>query len=1529
MVYRAEDTASGSEVALKVLPRQRGVANLRSEFLALSKLRHDNIVQVFDYGLTDSGDDFFTMELVEGPSLAESAGGPDAPTFAPLIAGILRGLAFVHAGGMVHADLKPSNLLVHGSRLASAPSAAVVLADFGLAAIVADPTSSAARGTFPYAAPEAYAARIDPRSDLYSFGVILFELIAGRPPFDARDLATVLAEQRRGPPPAAALSAAPPELASLVIALLDPAPGARPQTADEVLSRLGGITGAALGAAAAPPVVDPGAVLVGRDAELARLTEAWDATETEGGRAVAVLGDAGAGKSRLVDELVVAVQLRGGDALRLDAEDDTLGVEVDASSLDRESRFAVAEAVARSLAVDRPTLFVIDHVERAPARAEEVAAYLARAAATQPALYVLAGRRDADATRRLAETIERSEGGGRLELGPLGAGDVDALVAGTLSPAVAAAVAPALYRQSGGNPGVCARALEVLVERGAIARERGAWIVTEDPIDIPLAADAAERARQRLARCSGETRALAPLLGCLGERFARGLATAVASELAGDDDTFDRAAAELAAAHVVLADVATGDFHWSPPALAAALADELTATRRDALHRAVVGVLERERDAGRRGDDEALARHALALGDLPAGIAAARRAASERAARLDQRGAVGWLERVWPLLPAAEATRVREELGDLRVVVGEVDQAGADYQAALDAATEPAARSRILCRLAELHRRQGDSERALALLMEALDLGRRHALPDGELRAHRGIGRVLWYRGEYVAAREHAVTGSLLAAQHGDTEAAIDFQRLQATIDTNRGDARGALALLEAALADAESLARPDLIAAVCFELGRTAIHASDYPRAVESLERAIEVYEARGNVERVAGAQNNLGAACYFLSEWPRAREAWERFRRLCERLDERSELVSALNNLGSLYRELGLDDQALEVLERGAELAEETGRAHIAAMILGNRGEVLARLGDLANAEACYRRALSEFQRMDAGDDVLETERRLCELELARGKATTALDRTVDLARTARDSGNLLEEGHLHRVAAAALRLSGDLESADWFCRRALEILGGIRARYPLAQAELEAGELAAARGETPAARAHFEAAVETFARLGARWDLARARAQLRGLEAPEPLEGIGPGMAALVELSRSLGQLEPDVHLERLLETILEVTEFERGFVLLLDEEGRPRERTRVARGKPWSFERDEAQFSGSIVRRVAARSESVVITDIANEHDLRVQHSVVSLGLQRVMCAPMRARGRTIGIVYIDSRRLSTDDHGVHLPLLEALAAQAALAVENTRLLREERRRSELMAILAHEIRNPLSGILGYAELGLEEAAPNSEASDLFGRVRHDGLRLRRLVDNIMELSRQEAGKVDWSFGPVDVAALLADAAASYRVACAQKDIELAIDTEGLRQRALGNEDRLMQVVVNLLNNAIKFTPRGGRVLLRARTESVAHSDPDAPPVPATEIDAWAPLDPMQHPARELVRIDVTDTGHGMGTAQRQQLFEKFAQGETRRKSSGIGLGLYISREIVLHHGGSIWVDETSERGTTFSVRIPVA
>jgi two-component system phosphate regulon sensor histidine kinase PhoR len=263
------------------------------------------------------------------------------------------------------------------------------------------------------------------------------------------------------------------------------------------------------------------------------------------------------------------------------------------------------------------------------------------------------------------------------------------------------------------------------------------------------------------------------------------------------------------------------------------------------------------------------------------------------------------------------------------------------------------------------------------------------------------------------------------------------------------------------------------------------------------------------------------------------------------------------------------------------------------------------------------------------------------------------------------------------------------------------------------------------------------------------------------------------------------------------------------------------------------------------------------------------------------------------------------------------------------VENSRLMHEERRKTELMAILAHEIRNPLSGILGYSELGASQSEPDSQQLDLFDRIRRNGARLRRLVDNIMELTRNESGVSEWSFHPVNMPQLVREAISTNQLTASSRNIQLKFDDSVACRSVLGNEGRLLQVLNNLLSNAIKFSSSGDDIELRCYPEEVSRSDPAAPPPPTTALEAWVGQERSRQ-ASTFLRVDVTDSGPGMTDENRTRLFEKFAQaGTSQSRAKGVGLGLYISREIIDRHGGSIWVDSQLGVGSTFSFRLPLA
>jgi signal transduction histidine kinase/tetratricopeptide (TPR) repeat protein len=1621
VVHRALDRATGREVAMKVMPRPRGGTNLRDEFVALARLRHRNVVSVLDYGLTNTGQEYFTMELVLGPPLAEAAAvegavTPEAMgwrTFFALMDGVLDALALVHARGMIHADIKPTNILIDGAVLATEPAAAARLADFGLAAAIDDPAARAARGTIAYAAPEAWAGRADMRSDLYSLGVVMYELVTGDRPFSGTSAREVLTAQQRGAPrdPRRDHPELPAALAELIVSLCDPAPGARPQSADEVRTRLDEVARASGVAAVTAPVTSDhaapavfGGPMIGRDRELADLERGWRDARANRGGAVLVTGEEGMGTSRLVAELALRVQLDGGTVHRASAAAgggpwaglDTLARALIATSGERwladdssrgaalrralaplvadrsdpeaegtGTRWAAAEALSDLAVVaasEHATVLVVDDVHAASTQVADALAYLARAAPEASLLVVLAGRAGGGAlVERLATAVKSSARGLHIHVPPLDRSLITQLAATAIGADLAARVADDLHRATGGNPGHALRALGAMVTDGQIHRARGAWVADRDLV-VPMPPNALDAARARVAQLTPSSRAVLTAAAALPESFDREVVSAAlghaaaptdapgqtadggppssptwspltaASDLArvadpAGTDTVDAALAEAVAARILHADPTAGTFRFAHAELAASLGAELTISERRSVAVRAAENLEERRSGGEHVPPARLARIHLAAGEAELGLQWVDTAIESATAAGDTRGALALAIDAFPFAGEGRVAALAERIGDLASAVSDSTLALHHYELAFGLTpagpTGAASKVRLALAIAEIQRRRGASDTALATLMQALATARSERLVNAEARCHQRIGWVLMYASDYKAATEHAMAGLAIARANDDRRAAAELARLAAAIAIYQADTRRALALLDEALRDADLAGDQRLRAGVLHEIGRAAIHAGEYQRAIDALGQAVSCADATGDVEQRSRSLNNLGAANYHVGDWPSARLAWERFRRLCERMGDQSELQGALNNLGWLYRELGMLADARASLDRAAEVGLVTGNAHVTAIVLANRGELEMREGDLAGARERYERALAEFQRLGNREDIIETRRRLAELELAVGRIDDALSRALEVAREARDAGVRIEEGILHRVAAAALRLQGDLESARWFLAKGREILAGLGSRYELGKVALEEAAIARAAGQNEECEARLVEAEAVFAQLGARDFLERVRAERRSLREVPP--SVDLGGTILHELVRAVGVVDVERVLEQVLDRILSVSGYERGFILLLDGDGRPRERLRRIRPGARTFDGDDAVFSGTIVRRVAASGHPIAVGDTSLDSELRDQRSVVSLGLRRIMCAPLRIGGRVIGIIYVDSASVE-DDRGLSVTALEALAAPLALAIENARLASEDKRKTELMSILAHEIRNPLAGILGYSEMGVESAT--AESREILVRIRSDAERLRRLVDNVLELSRHESGNIDWSMTAVDVGHLIEEVAANFQVACDRKQVALLVDTEELVSAALGNADRLAQVLSNVIGNALKFTPAGGQIRITASRETVMGNDPNAPPIPATEIRAWVPGG-EDGAIGDFIRVDVSDTGPGMTPDLREHLFEKFSQGAGRKRTAGVGLGLYISREIVRRHGGVIWVESELGKGATFSFRLPAA
>jgi CheY-like chemotaxis protein/anti-sigma regulatory factor (Ser/Thr protein kinase) len=221
------------------------------------------------------------------------------------------------------------------------------------------------------------------------------------------------------------------------------------------------------------------------------------------------------------------------------------------------------------------------------------------------------------------------------------------------------------------------------------------------------------------------------------------------------------------------------------------------------------------------------------------------------------------------------------------------------------------------------------------------------------------------------------------------------------------------------------------------------------------------------------------------------------------------------------------------------------------------------------------------------------------------------------------------------------------------------------------------------------------------------------------------------------------------------------------------------------------------------------------------------------------------------------------------------------------------------RSEFLTVAAHELRTPLTPLSMYLQ-GIERRLSRGAAiePELVAKARKQVGRLSRLVEDLLDVSRLESGRLSLSRDAVAIDELVAEVVADFRAASPQHEILLRRPSQGLR--AIGDRERLEQVVVNLVQNAIKYSPQGGRV--------------------EVSVDR----------AGSRARVEVTDHGIGIPKEEQKHVFERFfrAHNAATRNYGGLGIGLYVSNEIVERHGGAFEVSSEPGKGATFAFTLPL-
>ncbi len=265
---------------------------------------------------------------------------------------------------------------------------------------------------------------------------------------------------------------------------------------------------------------------------------------------------------------------------------------------------------------------------------------------------------------------------------------------------------------------------------------------------------------------------------------------------------------------------------------------------------------------------------------------------------------------------------------------------------------------------------------------------------------------------------------------------------------------------------------------------------------------------------------------------------------------------------------------------------------------------------------------------------------------------------------------------------------------------------------------------------------------------------------------------------------------------------------------------------------------------------------------------------------------------------------------SDDSGEH-------AGWNFVATDMTEVRASERLKDQFVGLISHELRTPLSSILGYLELVLDDPDQplTDEQRSHLGTVERNAQRLLRLVGDLLFTAQVEAGHFTLQPEDVDLAGVLRAAEETARVAAAAGEVQLDLVLPAGRVTVRGDAVRLGQACDNLVSNAVKFTPAGGRVTLALQAGWRAADGGFT----AEERPGTTPV----------ARIAVSDTGYGIPAAELDQLFTRFFRASTARRNAvkGVGLGLSITRTITTAHGGTLDVASVEGQGTTFTLTLP--